>query len=216
MVLSTTHALWSFIPDHSVINISALQLMSFVAQIPLMWFLSMNFVACFCLILFLTKSHISKWVRYLANFHLFIYLLASIIKMIISSFYFHFMIFCTNSSLNNILAQYFLPLFCNDFFVFNIQFRVPLVMLWIFQKVGMHKLFWMYEHSYPSDLSNTIFLSLDYLLSILTPILQLCQKLWSLYLPPVLSCFLREHFLLPLHERQFRSEKNCQLTLIGY
>ena len=77
------------------------------------------------------------------------------------------------------------------------------MMLCVFHTVGMNKLLYIYDHYYLSDLCSTIFLSHSYLFPNLTHILQFCQNLRSMCLPPVLSCRLHGHCVFPLHEGQF-------------
>ena len=76
-------------------------------------------------------------------------------------------------------------------------------MFLVLYTIGMHKHFYKYANSYPSVLSNTISLTPSFMLPTLTPTLQLCQRLVSMCLPPVLSHRLRGNFVFSLHEGQF-------------
>ena len=108
--ISTTKTMWSPMPGHNRINVTAWQLMNFLSQIPsiwclhLMWFSSPIFPA-----LSLTKYYNPNWVRPLVKFNLFRSSLLSIIKMIILSLCFRFLISHTKSSMNNIIVQYTSP-----------------------------------------------------------------------------------------------------------
>ena len=109
--ISTTQYMWYPITDHSGRNISSRQLIFLVDQIPSIWVLPLKWVSGnFCPIIYLTKSHITNWAWTMYNLPLFIYLIAFIIKIIILSFFYHFLIYRTNSSLEKILGQLVPPI----------------------------------------------------------------------------------------------------------
>ena len=90
--ISTTHALWYPIPYHSGINVAAWQSISFVDQIPSIWFLPLKWIdVLFCPVIYINKYRITNWVRAVDNFTLLISSLAYLINMIILSFFFLFL-----------------------------------------------------------------------------------------------------------------------------
>ena len=116
-----TKDLWYPMPDPSGINLAARHSMYCVAQILSIWFLPLKGIACpFCDIISLYKSHINNWYRNLAIFTLLRYLLVSIIRMIILYFCFRFLIYCTDTYLNNIPGHIVPLLLYDNFFVDNI------------------------------------------------------------------------------------------------
>ena len=154
-------------------------------------------------VLYLAKYNITKLVRPIDKFPFLISLLASIIKIIILSFCFHFLISHTNYYLNIILVQNVSPLA-----LWYILFWEHTIIRYIYDVEGFLP-GWFTETIlhicplHPFSLSNTVLPAQYYPFTTMKSILKLCQMIISLYLLPVLYHHLHGHYVLPLHLYQF-------------